>query len=234
MTTDTTDTKKRTITLTDRSPVTIREDLWPIVAVAKDNSNTCHQTPRPDYEVDTWSIRVRQHADGRAIVYAVLNGSTAWTGTESRSGGELLAPGSDLAAAIARVGADCGIPEATIRDCVADLPAEDLDEDEAAMGLSVEREGRPVTGELATRLLVETVLAECPSTLDDGTGTLRTVVESAALDGSILPASEIHDAASYRAWIAESVAIVSGIVEQARADHATEEGDEFSASVTVD
>lgn len=123
----TTTSKRRTITLTGRSPVTIREDLWPVIAEAHGDSDRSPGRTLPDYEIDSWSIRVRQHADGRAIVYAVLSGSPAWTGTESRAGGELLPAGSDLAAALARVGEDVGISEDTVRDCVADLPAEDLD-----------------------------------------------------------------------------------------------------------
>lgn len=117
----------RTITLTDRRPVTISEAEWPLIASYDDRPGSMRQgTPVPDYETDRHTIRVRQHADGRAVVYGVLDAATAWTGTESRRGGELLAAGADLAAAIARVGEDCGILDAVIRGCVADLPAETI------------------------------------------------------------------------------------------------------------
>jgi len=125
--------KLRTITLTGRPPVTIREDDWPVIAVARDDSwqrggdSARYDQAKAQGELDTWSIRVRQHADGRAIVYAILDGATAWTRTEDRRGGEILGAGSDLAAAISRVGRDVGIPDATIRDCIADLPAEILE-----------------------------------------------------------------------------------------------------------
>ena len=123
--------KKRTITLTGRPPVIIVESDWPIFAEASDdsyagNDGGRHEEARQRGELDVYSLRVREHIDGRAIVYAICNGATAWTGTEDRRGGELLAPGDDRAAAIRRVGEDCGIPDGTIRDCIADLPAEEL------------------------------------------------------------------------------------------------------------
>lgn len=123
--------KMRTITLTGRAPVRISEDAWPVIASAGGDSYAGNDYARRQQalaqgECDEYAIRVRQHADGRAIVYAVLDGARAWTGTETRKGGELLTPGADLAAAIDRVGADVGIPDGVIRDCVAALPAEEL------------------------------------------------------------------------------------------------------------
>jgi hypothetical protein len=118
---------KRTITLTGRAPVTIDESVWPIIAKATDRPGSfVNGTPRPDYETDSHQVRVRQHADGRAIVYAVLVAATPWTGTADRRGGELVAAGGDLAAAIERVCLDCNILESTMRDCIADLPAQEL------------------------------------------------------------------------------------------------------------
>lgn len=121
-----TETTTRTITLTDRRPIQIREDEWPIIAVGDQRpGDTRNGTPVPDYETDRHSIRVRQHADGRAIVYGVIDAATAWTGTEDWRGGELLiAPDADLAAAIRRVGESGEIIESVIRECIADLPAE--------------------------------------------------------------------------------------------------------------
>ena len=118
---------KRTITLTGRAPVTIIESAWPVVAKATDRPGSfCNGTPVPDYETDSHQVRVRQHSDGRAIVYAVLDAATCWTGTEYRRGGELVPAGGDLAAAIERVCVDCGILESTMRDCIADLPTVEL------------------------------------------------------------------------------------------------------------
>lgn len=140
----TTEPKMRTITLTGRAPVKIREDQWPEIASAKDDSRTSAQF-RPDYEIDEYAIRVRQHADGRTIVYAVLSAAIAeWyqpAGGESRRGGLLLTPPGDgplteddgrvvsmaeISKAIRRVGEECQIPDSVIRSCIADLPAEEL------------------------------------------------------------------------------------------------------------
>jgi len=143
-TTETKTPKTRTITLTGRAPVKIREDEWPEIASAKGDSCTSAQF-RPDYEIDEYAIRVRQHADGRTIVYALLNAAIAdWhqpAGGESQRGGYLLTPegegeltaddgrvvpGSVIADAIKRVGRECNIPDSVVRECIADLPAEEI------------------------------------------------------------------------------------------------------------
>jgi len=122
-----TTTTKRTITLTGRRPISITGAEWPQIAWSDERPGEfVNGTPRPDYETDRHTIRVRQHADGRAIVYAVLTAATVWTGTEDQRGGELLAAGADIPAAICRVGADCGILKSVISGCIADLPAEEI------------------------------------------------------------------------------------------------------------
>jgi hypothetical protein len=128
MDTTTTEPKKyRTITLTDRPPIKIIEAHWPMIAHGSARSNECHHTPTPNYETDGYNLRVRQHADGRTIVYGILDASPAWTGSEDYRGGVLLAPGADVPAAIRRVGAECGLPDRVIRECIADLPAEQIE-----------------------------------------------------------------------------------------------------------
>ena len=147
----TTTTKTRTITLTDRPPVRITEADWPIIASGDERPGHTHNgTPVPDYETDRYTIRVRQHADGRALVYGVIDAATAWTGTEDWRGGELLShpysSGADntqpdspvvrtqgrrvstheIAGAIRRVGESGGIIESVIRECIAGLPAETI------------------------------------------------------------------------------------------------------------
>lgn len=123
----TTETKTRTITLTGRAPVRIEDTNWPLIAEGVRRPGSMRNgTPVPDYETDIHSVRVRQHADGRVIVYGILDAATGWTGTESQRGGELLPAGADIAAAIRRVGEECGILDSVIRDCVADLPAEEI------------------------------------------------------------------------------------------------------------
>jgi len=129
-----TNTKTRTITLTDRPPVRIIEDEWPIIA----SSAVCEA--QSDYglrqqaighgEGDEHRLTVRQHQDGRALVYGVLSAADralgAPAGGMSWRGGELLADGDDLAKAIWRVGESGGILDTVIRACIADLPAEEL------------------------------------------------------------------------------------------------------------
>lgn len=128
-------TKTRTITLTGRPPVKISDVDWPLIAAAKDDSYTSsdcgrYQQALAQGECDQYAMRVRQHADGRVLVYGVLDAAiAAWrapAGGESHRGGMLLPAGADIAAAIQRVGKECGLPSRVIRDCIADLPAETL------------------------------------------------------------------------------------------------------------
>lgn len=114
----TNDTKTRTITLTDRAPVRIRESEWPQIAHGNwgDNASIPSQSNRG------CDLRVRQHADGRAIVYGVS--WSQWRGESGWSGGELLGAGADIVAAIRRVGE--ALNESVIRECIANLPAVQL------------------------------------------------------------------------------------------------------------
>lgn len=111
---------KLTITLTRRAPVTVSKEEWPIIASAKDwdNQHEC-QANR------TWKLTVRQHADGRALVYGVY--TTQYQGEKDKRGGELLEGANpDIPAAIGRVadylGFDCGLADR----CIADLPAVEM------------------------------------------------------------------------------------------------------------
>lgn len=111
--------EKLTITLTDRAPVTIVKDQWPVIASSTDYAGEVEaQASR------TWRMTVRQHADGRAVVYGVY--TTRWQGESGRRGGQLLASGADLIAAINAVAEDLGSPERVARTCIADLPAEEI------------------------------------------------------------------------------------------------------------
>lgn len=125
------------ITLTDRRPVSVDPEEWPVIAAADGDSYASrdysrHQQALGQGELDRYRLRVRQHADGRTIIYGVFDAATAWTGSEDRAGGRLLEPtraGGDSAAivqAILAVGADCRLPESVIRECVGDLPEEEL------------------------------------------------------------------------------------------------------------
>jgi len=116
----------RTITLSQQAPVAINDETWPLIAEGRYARDTRNGTPLPQYEYDSHSIRVRQHADGRAIVYGILRGATAWTGTEGVKAGELLEAGEDIVHFIRQVGAYCGLSEHAISACIADLPAVEL------------------------------------------------------------------------------------------------------------
>lgn len=108
-----------TIILTNRAPIRVREDEWPVIAGGDDPIDASDG----DTEPDELSLCVRQHSGGRAIVYgsrADHQGDRGW------HGGELLDEGDDLAGAILRVGEDAGLPAHVIRECIADLPVEDL------------------------------------------------------------------------------------------------------------
>jgi hypothetical protein len=145
--TDTTTTKSRTITLTDRPPVKITEADWPIIATGSadgDDSDGRGNQPNRKW---TRTIRVRQHEDGRAIVYGVYDYSTNFqgaNGTAAKRGMLLAAPVTpdQIIAAIRVVGdelaeaeSDAAIEESrkdnrqwrvAVQACIADLPTEVL------------------------------------------------------------------------------------------------------------
>ena len=108
-----------TISLTGRAPVRIVKDDWPIIAYAKEWDNT--------YECQanrTWKLSVRQHDDGRSIVYGLF--TTQFQNEKNRAGGELLKQGDDIAAAIQRVAHSLGFDDLLAQKCIDDLPAEDI------------------------------------------------------------------------------------------------------------
>ena len=140
MTTETAARRKmRTITLTGRPPVRIADDDWPALASASYHEYDGQYDFQAN-EHDRGVIKVRQHADGRAIVYATASYETAWQGRSEwdRKAGELLpadaASTEQIIAAIGRVHATMAesIPAdgelwAPLRaECIADLPAEEL------------------------------------------------------------------------------------------------------------
>lgn len=107
-----------TITLTNRAPVSIVKADWPVIASAK-----AYDSEHESQANRTWRLTVRQHEDGRAIVYGVYD--TSFRGERDSRAGKLCAAGEDLAAAINAVARDCGC-EAIAAACIADLPAEQL------------------------------------------------------------------------------------------------------------
>lgn len=97
----TTTPKTRTITLTGRPPVRIKEDEWPVIAAGSWSAHDGQIPQQADREWDI-TIRVRAHADGRAIVYGVYRYDTLWQSEhcETHRVGVLLDAGADVAAAI--------------------------------------------------------------------------------------------------------------------------------------
>ena len=134
----------RTITLTDRPPVKIDEDTWPVIARAKDSEHDgqveCQANRRT-----VWAMHVRQHKDGRTIVYATYSYDSQYQherGYEARHGVMLAAPAKDaddaarIVSAIQEVGrlmaaAECDGEDAArwptlVAETIADLPPEVL------------------------------------------------------------------------------------------------------------
>jgi len=129
----------RTITLSGRPPVRIDEDNWPTLASASD-SNHDGQVECQANTKWSWWVRVRQHADGRTIVYAGYDYETAWMGKRDyrARAGELL-PIYDTDVVCRTICEVCELIATTEADqdhsarwatlaaeCIADMPAEEL------------------------------------------------------------------------------------------------------------
>lgn len=127
----------RTITLTGRPPVRIFEANWPVIASAGDNDYD-GQVECQSFHVSKWSVIVRRHADGRAIVYAIYRYETRWQGERSRFArrGVMLPATTDDAicdairdvcsdiASADHYGDDASRWDSLAADCIADMPAE--------------------------------------------------------------------------------------------------------------
>lgn len=144
---DTTTPKMRTITLTDRPPVKIREDEWLVLAGGEADDDDSNQPGNKPNRKWKRQIRVRQHGDGRVIVYGVYDYDTQFQGEAGAAArrGVLLngSPTMDgIITAIRRIGDDLreAETEADIDDrhrtpsrwrdvvqaCIACLPAQEL------------------------------------------------------------------------------------------------------------
>jgi hypothetical protein len=150
-------TEKITIPMSERRPLKIVKADWPCIAIGQDYSG------QVAYQAfDGAVIRVRRHADGRAVVYGYAGD---WNGggrpeRENRTAGFLLASTDgeeEIVRAIRRVAGILAETEhvgemsyAAARRCIADLPAVDVDEPESTPALSDEIR---VPRELALRIL---------------------------------------------------------------------------------
>jgi len=134
----TTETKKRTITLTGRRPVRINEHEWPVLAAAS------YHDYEGQYDFQSFRhwrgfVRVRQHEDERAIVYARCWYDTVYRGESGydQHAGELLPAGTtpeQIISAIRRVHGTLDVVDDShvqmwrllADECIADLPAEEI------------------------------------------------------------------------------------------------------------
>ena len=98
-----------TIALTGRRPVMFYDAEWPIVSDV-------------DGEDGHSRLTVRQHSDGRSIVYAVRLG---FDGRAVRKG-EVVGPVDDVVEAICRVADCCGVFPLT-DECIEGMPPVSLD-----------------------------------------------------------------------------------------------------------
>lgn len=129
------------IPLTDRRPVAVSNDEWPVIAAAGD----CRWDNRYKSQANriwNYDLRVRQHADGRAIVYGQYDYSSTVENDRGVqiTGGELVKTGGDIVAAVMRVGRSLmdevpsgdrhhdgsEIFQALVRECIAKLPPEEI------------------------------------------------------------------------------------------------------------
>lgn len=129
---------KLTITLTGRKPVTIVKKDWPVVASATEEEWD-NQYKVQANRTAIFKLTVRQHADGRAIVYGVHSYDSQYQGEHGRDvrGGELLEKDADIPVAILRVAAELearmpdgqwsrGYWPRLAHECTADLPAVEI------------------------------------------------------------------------------------------------------------
>lgn len=108
--------QQRTIPLDDERgedvthAVRIDDDAWPSVSHALTRAGN----------TECW-IRVRMHADGRALVYG--NIERAGSLRDAKAAGQIVAAGDNLAAAVVLVGERLAADEACVMQVIAGLPS---------------------------------------------------------------------------------------------------------------
>jgi hypothetical protein len=130
-----TTTKKIKVTLSDASPVSIDPEQWPIIASAErhDGKVACQANTE-------WEIKVREHADGRRLVYGskVAGNGGQYLGFRQVEAGYLIGkPGLPFAnesdhqrdektiRAIRRVAGAIDDDDLGV-ECIGDLPAQEI------------------------------------------------------------------------------------------------------------
>jgi hypothetical protein len=117
-----TEDKIRTITLTGRAPVKVRDSQWPLVAVASEHDGQVKSQANRE-----WWIRIRQHDDGRMLVYGGYE--SAFQNEHDLRAGYLLDAdhdAKDIADAVYRVADGISAERRLADECIADLPAEEI------------------------------------------------------------------------------------------------------------
>lgn len=127
----TTETKKRTITMTGRAPVTIRVEDWPVIAQASDSAHDGEIECQANRTWNAWA-KVRRHADGRTLVYGRADYDSQYRGERGVMvrEGYLLPPGADpvdvalamCSALVEAIGRDWDLGA----DLIASMPAEEI------------------------------------------------------------------------------------------------------------
>jgi hypothetical protein len=111
-----------TITLTDAPPVRLDKAAWPLIAQSIYHDGQIEAQANRHYR-----LRVRRHADGRAVVYAIY--TTAFSHEADKRAGIVVPANGDIAAAIRRVAESMDWetgPGSLCASCIADLPAADI------------------------------------------------------------------------------------------------------------
>jgi hypothetical protein len=137
--------KYRTITLTGRPPVKIREDQWLTVAEGEAEQYDGENKRQSGRATDVF-LRVRQHQDGRTLIYGGYDYSTRWQGERDsayRVGRIITVEGvtateigdaQAIVDGIREVGAELmdktggytPLVQEAIDACIADMPAEEV------------------------------------------------------------------------------------------------------------
>jgi hypothetical protein len=180
----TTMTTTETIPMSERRPLKIAKADWPSIAYGEDYAGQF------DFQsFDGVAIRVRRHADGRAVVYGRAGD---WRGggrpeREDRSAGFLVQADAGEDAVVRAIRRVAGIladtayigemAHAAARRCIADLPAVDADE-------SVPERTVSMPLDCARRLLatIDRIRADVGNA-DELADELRVVVEKAEAEG---------------------------------------------------
>lgn len=123
-----TTTKKITITMSETAPVSIDPEQWPVIASVADHDG------KVECQANTeWAIKVREHGDGRRLVYGYAERGSGGkpAGWRPSYAGWLISPESQrpdetgTIRAIRRVAGVIG-REDLAAECIGDLPAKEI------------------------------------------------------------------------------------------------------------